>query len=307
MCRLTSFFKLGQKRNQSAIILCTSSMTLLVAGIMTQLATPVVGYRAFSFHPRVFKYLSMCIIVLFVCGVGLVYSYRRPAGKSFWLKMCFPLLLFLLVFNLLVLLLPAQGGPQRWLRVSGFGFQPSEVAHIGLPMVMIYVFKQKEFHYFIRVAAGVLIVLVIPMIWLQRDYSALLLTIGCIGICLPKIIKKKFSVLIALSMVIFLAFYAAMDKTVQTRIEEFLRRDQTQSIGLTQGQLGMQAIKCGGVFGQGMKGNAVGYSIIPLAANDFAFAQFAHVYGGLPAALIIMSLWLLVDELIVLSGCHPTP
>src|SRR5688500_3824795 len=79
------------------------------------------------------------------CGLAAMFVVSR-VDYHFWQKswVVYGICGVTIVLLLAVFGFPAINGAQRWIRISGFSFQPSELAKLALPIFLAYYLTKKE-------------------------------------------------------------------------------------------------------------------------------------------------------------------
>ena len=87
-----------------------------------------------------YKQLGFTVGGLILMGIVSQVDYRLYRNP--WVV--YPIMAATVVLLLAVFAFPAVNGAQRWIRISGFSFQPSELAKIALPIFLAYYLTKNE-------------------------------------------------------------------------------------------------------------------------------------------------------------------
>lgn len=87
-----------------------------------------------------YKQLGFTVGGLILMGIVSQVDYRLYRNP--WVV--YPAMAVTVVLLLAVFAFPAVNGAQRWIRISGFSFQPSELAKIALPIFLAYYLTKNE-------------------------------------------------------------------------------------------------------------------------------------------------------------------
>lgn len=109
-------------------VICLITVLIFVIGLTFLYSASYQKHHdqgVFSSNSLVGKQLMRFIVALLVAAIILSIDYKK------WLELAYPLYVIMTVFLLLVLFLgDSRLGAQRWLRIAGIGFQPSEFAKL---------------------------------------------------------------------------------------------------------------------------------------------------------------------------------
>ena len=224
------------------------------------------------------------IFYLFISIFTLIFISLLPIND---LRKLLNILSILFIF--LLLLVPLLGyeikGAIRWINLTYFSIQPSEI--LKGPMVCmfswfcyLYTKTNQVFYLFLNF---LIFIIIITLLLLQPDIGTLLIYLSCFSLILILYIRKiKLFFLLGFVVISFIIIaYFSFDH-VNIRINNFLFSDNSQ---VTKS---LSAIKEGGLFGVGLGEGQLKYSI-PESHNDFIFAILVEEFGllfGLFIALL---------------------
>lgn len=229
-------------------------------------------------------------------------DYRRTARAAKW---------FLVLGILLLITVQVIGlytaGPDRWLRVAGLGFQPSDLARVALVLYVGFLLTQKQGYIksFTRTFVP-LLVWVLPTVGLILidDLSTALmllctmLVMGIVG--RVSTLQLGGMAVIGLALAVLLV---AVSPHRAARVESYLGVDLVASTDSTtvmstqgeryQSQQARIAFAMGGLTGVG-PGKSVQRDFLPAPYNDFIFAIIAEEYGLVGALLLLFGFCVLL-------------
>ncbi len=280
------------------------------------------------------------ILLLLVLAVGLMclfsasyaYSYYQNGGDSYYyiVKQLFhaaigvavmlfvsrvdyhmlhrwALPLMVVTWGLLVLvrLLPAVQNVHRWIRIGGFGFQPSEVAKFAIVLLFAHLishykesmkkFKRGYLPFILILGATCGLVIIEP----HLSGTILILALGMVmmyigGTRLPYLVITLLLGVAAVAVMVGVFGYE------QERFEVMLdplgvyTSDKIYDGGLTGRDVAWQtvqslfAIGSGGLMGEGIGNSRQKHLFLPEPQNDFIFSIVCEELGFIGAVLIII-------------------
>lgn len=234
-------------------------------------------------------YLTLGVILAAICS-------RIPA--RWWYRMA-PVLFAFSLLLLLMVLLPGFGkrvnGAQRWLRVGGFSFQPSEVAKITLVLMVsrLMVLNRESLNRFWKGAVQILIppALAIPLVMIEPDLGTSLFL--ALAVCLVLFAggwpKKYFFLAGIVSVPAFILLLVSRPYMLK-RITGLLATWTDFNEAPYQLKQSMISLGSGGVWGVGLGKGLQKLSFLPEANTDFVFAVVGEELG-LVGTLAIILIW----------------
>jgi len=233
---------------------------------------------------------------------------------SMFLKLYWLMYLGNLVLLLLVLLMgKSGGGAQRWLRIGGLQFQPSETAKILLILFFAqFIMKYREKLNTFKVIASCIVLVLIPwvMIYKQPDLSTsiVIIVIFCVALFAGgisfKLVLGAFAVAIP-AVAILLSLALKPDQDIlndyqRNRILAFVNPEE-YAMGEAYQQLNsITAIASGQLDGKGYKNNEItsvkNGNFISEAETDFIFAVIGEEFGFKGSvAVIVLLFWISLE------------
>ncbi len=228
---------------------------------------------------------------------------------SMYLKLNWLMYLGNLVLLILVLVTGEEGGgAQRWLKIGGLQFQPSETAKILLILFFAqFIMKYKEKLNTFRIIACCIALILVPwaLIYKQPDLSTsiVLIVVFCIVMFAGGIsYKLVFGVLIVVIPAIAIVISLAMqpDTTIlkdyqKDRILAFIYPEEYANAEAYQQLNSIMAIGSGQLDGKGYKNNEItsvkNGNFISEAQTDFIFAVVGEEFGFKGCVVVIVLLF----------------
>ncbi len=211
---------------------------------------------------------------------------------------------------LLILVIAAGeegGGAQRWLKIGGLQFQPSETAKILLILFFAqFIMKYKDKLNTFKIIVSCLVLVLIPwaLIYEQPDLSTSVVVLGifCVimfagGISYKLILGAMAVAIPAIAVVISLAIQpesTILSKYQQNRILAFINPEEYANEEAYQQLNSVMAIGSGQLNGKGYKNNEItsvkNGNFISEAQTDFIFAVIGEEFGFKGSVVVIMLL-----------------
>jgi cell division protein FtsW len=222
------------------------------------------------------------------CGLGLVAAMLvtcvdyRHLKKVAW--PLYGLALLLLVLVLIPGIGKAAYGARRWFLIHGQSFQPSEVAKLGLIVLLAYYGERYQRHMPTwrrgLLIPGCLVGLMLGLTFLEPDWGTTLLLASVSGVMLL-VAGVRWLYLVPIGVAGAGAFLFALihNPTRLGRVLSWLNPEQTkEGIGYQAWQA-MLALGSGGVTGTGLGNGIQKYGYVPQHLNDFIFAMLGEELG----------------------------
>lgn len=278
----------------------TSRLFLAFAGILLAVGTLMVYSASMTSRSidaeQVYlgKHFTFLAIALAVAGVA------SQLPGLFW-KRCAPLLYFITVGLLVAVLVPGVGhrvnGAQRWLRVSSFSIQPSELAKLTIPLFLCYlrfdahgtqktVTVRRTVQLFIFAGIPLGLTLVEP----DLGTTLFLGMIAAMTLFLAGWPLKYFAMVGALVIPAAAGLVALKPYQVE-RIRGFVATWTNPETAPYQVRQSLTTLGVGGSSGTGLGRGWQKLSFLPEANTDFIFAVIGEELG-LPGTLGVIGMWL---------------
>lgn len=285
-----------EKRTIDYPLLVITFLLMTVGVMMVYSASAIMAQEnyqdSFYFLKREIVFTLGGLVLIFV---GKSIDYHR------YLKLTYPILLFVLGLLLLVFIPGigySVGGAQRWIRVFGFGIQPSEITKLGIIFFLAYSLskrgeKIKDFKW------GFLPNVLIPgffigLVLLQKDlgtaFVMTMVVMTLLYISGTRILYLLGSALATLPVLYFLIFRVDYRRR---RILAFLDPWEHQLDAGFQIIQSYMAFYSGGLTGTGLGQGKQKMFYLPEAHTDFIFSVLGEELG-LIGVLFILGLFLLL-------------
>jgi len=281
------------------VLALAAAGVVAVYSAVTYLAEVRAGTEPVHFLVR---HLARVGIALGAMGAVSLIDYRTLARYS-----------RLALLGTLLLLVAVKGvgffspGADRWLRIAGFGFQPSELARLALVFYVAVLLVQKQDYVksFVQAFLPILVwvVLTVGLIGLDDLSTASVVLLSVMLMCfVGRISVVQLAGLGLLGMA--LAFgHVASSPDRAARVEAYLGMDlfastNPETVMDAQGERyqsrqARMAFAMGGLTGVG-PGKSVQRDFLPAPYNDFIFAIIAEEYGLLGALALLLGLCVLL-------------
>lgn len=293
-----------QKGTPDTVFLLLVLLMLACGTVMSYSASSVYGAQFYNdstyFLKRyvIFAVLSICLSAPFV-------FFAKPAFFRAFAVFLYSASLFLLV--LVLLIGTVGGGAQRWLVLGPLTLQPSEVAKLGLVLMLALVMSkyedkitsQKKRGGSIRYGVllpGALIGAVCLLVAAEKHISGLLI-IGMLGVGVMFLggTRLRYLAFMAIAVAAAGTLLVLVSSYAQVRVDTWLHIEQVDPLGSAWQTLqGLYAIGSGGLFGLGLGKGRQKHGYVSQPQNDFIFTVICEELGFFGAFLILLLFVLLV-------------
>ena len=233
-------------------------------------------------------------------ALGITFLVARLRPKTF-LKLGPPFWALTLVLLLLVLFVGVgtaeSSATKRWLDFGGpFRFQPSELAKLGLVMMLASFFSRRGVQNKL-VSATVMIVVTTGLVFAEPDLGSSVLMFG-LGIILMYAAGVRISnitgFMLALGLMALPLFsrYLERHPYILARWQGHQARDEERAVGLDQIGFAHRDLTWGGWWGQGPDGRRYEYFA---AHTDMVVASVGFTTGLLGVITLLFCYWLIVS------------
>jgi cell division protein FtsW len=204
------------------------------------------------------------------------------------------LLLLVLVFG------ASEGEAQRWIAIGPITIQPSEIAKLGVVMMLALLMTKYQkkvmsnhrfggnFRYGVLLP-GACMGIVVLLVAAEKHISGVMI-IAMIGAVVMFMGGTKMKWLLLLAGIVALGGIAlvAFSSYADTRIQLWLHIDQMDPLGEAWQTLqGLYAIGSGGLFGLGLGNSRQKFGYVSEPQNDFIFTIVCEELGFIGALLVI--------------------
>jgi rod shape determining protein RodA len=298
----------GQYQRKSEVIILSKLAHVPWLYVLCVIAISCIGFAALysaakgNLHPWAYAQMIKFLMGLFLMLVVAIIDIRV------WFKASYLGYLFGVALLVAVMAMGVEGGlgAQRWLRIGGLTFQPSELMKVLLVLALaryfhsIHINDMKRLWVLIMPAllAGVAVILILKQPNLGTATITSLVTAGIFF--MAGVGWKKFAVVgvIVLAMLPLMWTFVMRDYQKQ-RVETFLNPESDPlgaGYNIIQSKI---AIGSGGFSGKGfLQGTQSQLSFVPERQTDFIFSIVAEEFGflgsltviGLYMALVLMGM-----------------
>ncbi|MBU2101991.1 MAG: rod shape-determining protein RodA [Candidatus Omnitrophota bacterium] len=290
-------------------------------------------FPVFSFRLSPVKVIGTCLLLLNVISLVAVYSSLHQAGaftehpiftkQVIWIIGCwFVLIIFsyidyrfylniaFILYGVSVILLLAVDlfgkkvmGAQRWLSISGFSFQPSEIAKMVMILVLARLFSGQGKRGFMRSFAipGMLTAASSMLIFKQPDLgTALILIFLFFIIGLVSGSRKRYFIICIVCALALAPFASGVLKGYQMKRLIVFMNPNVDPLGagytIIQSKI---AIGSGRLLGKGfLSGTQNQFNFLPERHTDFIFTVIAEEWGFLGSVFLLMVYWTILSSMV---------
>lgn len=252
---------------------------------------------SFYFIKRQLIFAVIGVVAMFACSFV---DYHQ------WHKFAWPLWVGSLLLLGVALILPADNGIHRWIRLPGIGqFQPSEVAKFAMILLFAHIIslnykRMKSFTRGFLPLLGILgvtcgLVVIEPHLSGTVLLCLLGLVLMFVGGCRTGYLLGLIGLgVIVVAVAVFVMGYEQERIDVWLNPLEVFNRDYTGRSQAWQTVQSLYAIGSGGLLGQGPGNSRQKHLFLPEPQNDFIFSIVCEELGFVGAVLIILLFALLI-------------
>ena len=277
---------------------------LFLCAAMSFSASSVYGQQFYGDSTYFFKRYLIFAVLAAGMTVPLI-LFTKPAFYRLLAVVLYGASLFLLV--LVLLIGTVGGGAQRWLVLGPLTIQPSEVAKLGLIMMLSLVMSKYEdrvtsckkgggsIRYGVLLP-GALIALIGLLVAAEKHISGLMI-IGMLGVLLMFLGGTRLRYLAVMIGAVAAAgcLLILVSSYAQVRVDTWLHIEEVDPLGSAWQTLqGLYAIGSGGFFGLGFGRGRQKHGYVSQPQNDFIFTVICEELGFLGAFLVLMLFVLVV-------------
>lgn len=253
---------------------------------------------AYYFIKRQSVWLLVGIAVMLVSSRIKISFYKRIAAPFYVLSAV------LLVLTLVVGFV--GNGAQRWISIGPLTIQPSEIAKLGVVLMLALYFdkngeracrpRSKKESFIHGTLLPILIMLLpVVLVMLQHHLSCIII-IGALSISLIVLAGIDIRYILGFSCAggVGIACIALFTDYTKDRITVWLDPEKYKLTGGWQTLQGLMAIGSGGIFGKGFGNGELKHCYVSEPANDMIFAILCEELGFVGALLTVLLFGILI-------------
>lgn len=280
------------------IFLALVLMLLALGAAMSFSASFVYGQQFYGDGSYFFKrYLIFAALSAFLTLPMILLT--RPAFFRLLAVVIYGVSVLLLV--LVLLIGTVGGGAQRWLVLGPITVQPSEVAKLGMVMLLALLMSKHEdrvtspkrkggsIRYGVLLP-GAVIGLIGVLVAAEKHISGLLI-IGMLGVMMMFLggTRLRYLAIMAGAVAAAGCFLILVSEYAQVRVDTWLRIEEVDPLGSAWQTLqGLYAIGSGGLFGLGFGAGRQKHGYVSQPQNDFIFTVICEELGFFGAFFILL-------------------
>lgn len=199
-------------------------------------------------------------------------------------------------------------GQARWIYIGPIGFQPSEVAKVGvivfLAMLLSHKAKKLKSWKSLAIMFGALLPIIGAVAY--NNLSTALIIMG-IAVCMLFVASPKYIHFFAVGgvgMVVAVIFVLTAGYRMG-RIEAWLHPETADPADVYQTLQGLYAIGSGGLFGKGLGESLQKLGNVPESQNDMIFTIICEELGLFGAVCVIVLFMLIIWRMMVIANNAP--
>ena len=252
-------------------------------------------------------YLKLQLRNYIIGAFGMVFFIAVPYKN--WKK--FGWLAYFASFILCVLVIfigSESHGQARWIYIGPIGFQPSEIAKVGiivfLAMLLEKIPKQLKSIKSLGKVFGMLLPIIGAVAY--NNLSTAIIIMG-IAVCMLFVASPKYSHFLVVGIVgiIFGIIFISVAGYRMGRVEAWLHPETADPDDVYQTLQGLYAIGSGGLFGKGLGESLQKLGNVPESQNDMIFTIICEELGLFGAVCVIMLFMLIIWRMMVISNNAP--
>ena len=252
-------------------------------------------------------YLKLQLRNYIIGAFGMVFFIAVPYKT--WKKFGWLAYFVSVVLCVLVIFIGSEShGQARWIYIGPIGFQPSEVAKVGV-IVFLAMFLErvaKQLKSIKNLAKVFCMLLPIVGAVAYNNLSTAIIIMG-IAVCMLFVASPKYSHFIAVGIIggIVAAIFIVTAGYRMGRIEAWLHPEMADPDDVYQTMQGLYAIGSGGLFGKGLGESLQKLGNVPESQNDMIFTIICEELGLFGAVCVILLFLLVIWRMMVIANNAP--
>lgn len=252
-------------------------------------------------------YLKLQLRNYIIGAIGMVFFIVVPYKN--WKR--FGWLAYFVSFILCVLVIfigSESHGQARWIYIGPIGFQPSEVAKVGVIVFLAMLLEKipKQLKSWKNLAKVFAMLLPIIGVVAYNNLSTAII-IMAIAVCMLFVASPKYIHFLAVGVVgaVFAVIFILTAGYRVGRIKAWLHPETADPDSVYQTLQGLYAIGSGGLFGKGLGESLQKLGNVPESQNDMIFTIICEELGLFGAVCVIMLFMLILWRMMVISNNAP--
>ncbi|MCX7639777.1 MAG: putative lipid II flippase FtsW [Pyrinomonadaceae bacterium] len=281
------------KKLQMDWLLFSVTAALAIFGVvMVYSASAMISLRETRGETGFFYFYKQLIFV--AVGFLLMWVGAKTDYHIFQKKLVVYVLLIITIMLLAVVYaFSPVNGARRWIRFSGFSFQPSELSKLALSIFLAWYFTEKSPERIKDVLSCLPVVaILLGLVLFEPDFGTTLILTGIfIVVYFSAGAKITHLLLFALPLIVALTAFLWFSPLRMQRVMSFLEpcsEENSQGIGYQVCQ-SLYAIGSGGVFGEGFAKSQQKLFYLPYPYSDFIFAVIGEELGLIGTMTIVIA------------------
>lgn len=265
----------------------------------------VIGASQWGLTTDPFPPLARKQIIWIVIGVfSLLFLWLQPLTFEEIVELA-PVWGFLNIVLLFLVLVMGRNvfGSKRWIVILGFSFQPSELAKVVVPLLVVYGYRHRQdWRRWGFAAIMILSILVLTLV--EPDLgTTLLLLIEASAVVFYFFVPLRFVVVGLAAGILALPAVVGMLKDYQRRRLLYFLNPSLDPHGHGYNIIqSLIAVGSGGLKGMGLyNATQAKFGFLPVATADFLFAAYAQAFGFLGVVALVVTYTLMIVSLFLLS------
>lgn len=252
-------------------------------------------------------YLKLQLRNYIIGAFGMIFFIAVPYKT--WKRFGLAAYIVSFVLCILVIFIGSEShGQARWIYIGPIGFQPSEVAKVGvivfLAMILERLAKKLKSWKVLGIVFGMLLPIVGAVAY--NNLSTAIIIMG-IAVCMLFVASPKYVHFLAVGgvgIVVAVIFILTAGYRVG-RIEAWLHPETADPNAVYQTMQGLYAIGSGGLFGKGLGESLQKLGNVPESQNDMIFTIICEELGLFGAVCVILLFMLVIWRMMVISNNAP--
>lgn len=252
-------------------------------------------------------YLKLQLRNYIIGAAGMVFFIAVPYKT--WKRFGWAAYIASFLLCLLVIFIGSEShGQARWIYIGPIGFQPSEIAKVGLIVFLAMFLERIPKKLKSPKVLFWVIVLTLPIVGTvaYNNLSTAIIIMG-IAICMIFVASPKYIHFIAvgLAVVALGGVFIAFAGYRMTRVDAWLHPETADPDSVYQTLQGLYAIGSGGLFGKGLGESLQKLGNVPESQNDMIFTIICEELGLFGAVCVIMLFMLIIWRMMVIANNAP--